>query len=877
MPKTQKYLSFLITTLLICFSPFSIFANNFDNAINFQTSGFEKNVGQIYDDKGEFRKEVHFVAQFPEMNIFFTEKGLVMYFHHTEASEYMKIMAGKINRYHSDEEWEKLMKQCDTEEELGDFFKDKSRFYRIDVLFPGANLSSPIGEIEKFEKRNYFHSNYPDGIHNVPLYEKIRYEEIFKGIDLVFYLSEGKLKYDFELQPNANPSLIKILYNGHQNVSLDNNGNAIIKILPGTIIEKSPYCYQSGNEVSSYFHISNDTIMFGIGSYDRSKPLTIDPALTWATYFHDGSTSAAFTYTRPVWDSNGDMYIVFNTYNRTTFPTINPGGSYYFQGTAGSTGLQLVIMKLNTSRQIIWATYYAGSASTQTKFTNQAVVIDRTDNLYVIGSVFYVYGCPCTLPLQTMGGYYETEQGNNRNFILKFSSAGTRLWATMFNKTSGSSSSGLELCGLAIDSNNKLVVTGETYTPPSWNPMPLVNPGGSYYYRGTATESSCPTLHRFTTGGVLEWSTYIAQGAASTYNGNYSSIALDASNNIFIANSASGSMTTVNPGGAYVDGVSVGNGRKISIFKFANTGALVWCTLYGGTWISGSMLWQDPRDIKVASTGDIFIVGRANATNFPFFDPGGGAFMKTSLSTGSSSVCDGVILKFSNGGVRRWATYYGGNGTSDGTDFWGMGIDGADNIYVSGISRSTLFPCQSLTGSYNQSTMTASYAIVLLKFNINGVRQWATYFGNQTWMSSGGFGLTAGNCGACKLMQMGTIENAYSITTLDPGSSAYYRSSVEAGTSTDIFAEFSSGSSGGGTPGLWTWLGGINDNWFEPCNWDKQTVPVSTSNVLIPGGTPNQCRIYGGTGHCYVIEVVSTNGANLTVDIVNGGYLEVHQ
>jgi len=767
-----------------------------DATLSAANGGFEENKGQIYDDLGKFRRDVYYVSEYSGAKVYFTNEGVVFYFNKIEASEYDKIRAGKIPNPYTDKEWESIMYKISQGTYDGDIVKTNGEYYRIDINFPGATLNKPEGEKEKLEKRHYYNANHPDGLRDVPLFEKIRYKEIYPGIDLVFYSKSGKLKYDFEISANADPRQIKILYKGEDSVKIDASGNAVVHILPGEIIENTPESYQNGKQVDSKFIVSNDTIKFELGHYDKSEPLTIDPTLAWSTYFYDNSaTTAAFTYTNPSWDSNGNMYVVLNTY-ATTFPTVNPGGSTYYQSAAGSTGLQLVIMKFNTSRQVVWSTYYAGSASSQTKFTNQSVAIDQSNNLYVIGSVFYVYGCPCTLPLQDMGGgaYYETEQGNNRNFILKFSSAGVRLWATMFNKTAGASSSGLELSGITIDKNNKLLVTGCTYTPSGgWNPMPLVNPGGSYYYKGAPVESQVPTLHRFTTAGVLEWSTYISQGAAGKYCGSYSCLAVDGSNNIFLSSDASSSYTTVNPGGAYVDGVEAAKGRKLSIFKFASTGALNWCTLYGGIASANSILWQDTRDIKVASNGDVILAGRSNTTDFPTYDPGGGAYMKTTLSTGSTSVYDGVILQFSNGGVRKWATYYGGNGTSDGTDFWGLGIDASNNITVSGVSRSPSFPTLFKAGSYNQSSITGSYAIVFAQFNISGVRQWASYFGDQTWISTGGFGLTNGACGA-KIVQCGYNDNAYSITTVDPGSGAYYHSTKEAGTGqTDIIIEFSEG------------------------------------------------------------------------------------
>ncbi|MDA3820445.1 MAG: hypothetical protein PF590_08310, partial [Candidatus Delongbacteria bacterium] len=611
-----------------------------------------------------------------------------------------------------------------------------------------------------------------------------------------------------------------------------------MNILPGKMVENKPLCLQNGSKIESQYEVSDDTIMFNIAEYNTSKPLIIDPSLTWSTYFYDNTTSTAFTYTNPVWDSNGNMFIVLNTYNETSFPVIDPGGSTYYQSTGGDNGIQLVIMKFNTNRQIIWSTYYAGSQSTKTKYSNQSVAIDQKDNLYIIGSVFYVYGSPSpSFPLydQGSGAYYETEQGNNRNFILKFSSAGVRLWATMFNKTSGSSSSGLELSGIAIDNNNELLVSGGSYTPPSWNPMPLKDAGGSHYYVSNPGESETPTLHRFSESGVFEWGTYISRGNSGTYCGDDSFIAVDESNNIFLTSAANSSYSTVNPGGAYTDG-SGGSGRKVSIFKFLSTGALNWCTLYGGSSSANSIIWQDPRDIEIASNGDVVIVGRVNTTDFPTYDPGGGAYVKTTLSSGSTFVCDGIILQFSNSGARKWATYYGGDGTSDGSEFWGLGISTDNYITASGITRSSSFPCKSKTGSYNQSSITGSKAIVFAQFDINGVREWASYFGDETYYSSGGFAVKEGLCGESTLMQCGTANNSYSFPTQDPGGGAYYNATTESGTSTDVFIELSDGSAGsGGTPGVWGWIGTVNNDWFEPCNWDKYSVPSSTSPVVIPG------------------------------------------
>jgi len=870
----RKYFSCL---LLLCIVFGASAINYRTNTSNSDFRGFVENRGQIYDEDREPRPEVQFVADFPDVDLFFTSEGVVFYFRDIEPSRLDMIMAGEIENPYSAEEWENILADMEKGKCPKELVHQTSRLYRVDLCFPGADLSESVGELEKKEKRNFYHPNYPDGIGNVSLYEIIRYKDVYTGIDLVFRVSNGKLKYDFEVSAGANPDRIKIVYDSCDSITLADRGDIDIHLLPGIITEQKPVCFQNGNEIQSKYILNSDTIQFYFDNHDTTKSLLIDPSLTWSTYFHDGGSNYGSNYTRPVWDSDGNMFMVFDTYNKTTFPTIDPGGGAYYQSSAGDNGLQLVIQKFNSSRQIVWATYYASSQSASTNYSNQSLVIDKSDNIYLVGHVFFVYASPSpSFPLYNPGGgaYYESGVANNRNFILKFSSSGVRLWATMFC-TSGSSSSGLDLKGLAIDNNNKLVIAGQSYTPSMWASIPLANPGGSHYYRASPPESRVPTLHRFSTSLGLEWSTYISQGGSSEYCGNVNTtVDIDGNNNLFVASDANGNYTTVNPGGsAYIDGTGA-SGRKISIYKFTSSGALNWCTLYGGSASANSVLWQDIRDLKVASNGDVFLVGRVNTTNFPTYNPGGGAYMKTTLSTGSTSVYDGVILQFSNGGVRKWATYCGGNGTSDGTDFMGLGLNDDDDIYIAGISRSLLYPTMTVSGSYNQSSITGDYAIVLSQFNVSGVMQWSSYFGDMTWLPSGGFATSIGMCGSCKIMLLGRANTSYSITTVNPGGGAYYQSSTESGTYIDFYAEFTDAPAAyGGTAGLWTWLGYSND-WFDPCNWDKMSVPTISDDVLIPGGTSFNPEI-DGLAECKSIEIATTSGAEVTIDVSGGGNLEI--
>ena len=63
-----------------------------------------------------------------------------------------------------------------------------------------------------------------------------------------------------------------------------------------------------------------------------------------------------------------------------------------------------------------------------------------------------------------------------------------------------------------------------------------------------------------------------------------------------------------------------------------------------------------------------------------------------------------------------------------------------------------------------------------------------------------------------------------------------------------------------------TWLGITND-WFIPANWCNGTVPTSTADVSVPGGTPNQPVINAAGAACHTITIAS--GGTLTINGTN--------
>ena len=149
-----------------------------------------------------------------------------------------------------------------------------------------------------------------------------------------------------------------------------------------------------------------------------------------------------------------------------------------------------------------------------------------------------------------------------------------------------------------------------------------------------------------------------------------------------------------------------------------------WATYYGGNARdinNNSSEWGNL--ICVDSQNNIYIAGTTSSTNFPLQQLNG-AYWQGSFAGGS----DAFILKFNNQGVRQWATYYGGGGIEDAC---AICVDHQDNICITGSTVSNNFPTQQLPGAYWQSSLSDSfyYDIFIIKFNDQGARQWATYYG----------------------------------------------------------------------------------------------------------------------------------------------------
>ncbi|MEO0173103.1 MAG: SBBP repeat-containing protein, partial [candidate division WOR-3 bacterium] len=571
---------------------------------------------------------------------------------------------------------------------------------------------------------NFYLAHCPDGILFVKSYRKVIIKDIYPGIDWIFrYDDNGNFHHEFEVK---NPQLIsqiklKVKY---ADIELADNGKSVILSTPiGKIKDGSLIGYQGKDIVDvSYKLIDNNLVAFYISNYDKDKSLLIDPyALVWSTYYGGGNGDLGLSIMTDIY---GNVFVT-GLAASIDFPTYNPGGGAYYQGSNASF-YDAFILKFDNNGVRLWATYYGGSDDDMA----YSITTDANGNVFVTG-----YTRSTDFPTQDAGTYYDNTCGTDGNcnfdgtnyyydvFVLKFNNSGALKWATYY----GGSYSDYGL-SITTDGQGNVFVTGYTYS----TDFPTYNPGGGAYYQSSNAGSPDVFILKFNNSGVMLWVTYYG---GSDYDIGWS-VTTNIYGNVFVSgNTISTDLPTQDAGGgAYYDNTFNG-GWDAFILKFSNTGALLWATYYGGSGGEGGL------SITTDGQGNVFVTGYTYSTDFPTQDAGG-YFDGTCGTDGNCNggYWDAFILKFSNSGTLKWATYCGGSGIDYGSS---ITIDIYGNVFVTGLTYSTNFPTKDPGGgAYYDNTCgtdgncnfdgTDYYNdAFVLKFTYPGDLQWATYYGGS--------------------------------------------------------------------------------------------------------------------------------------------------
>jgi len=160
----------------------------------------------------------------------------------------------------------------------------------VKTKFIGANatpLFEESGESPFYE--NYIIGNDPGKwVSELRAYEEVEYIDLYDGINLKLYKSNGTLKYDVIIKTGTDPALFQVKYEGQDNLSI-HQGELLIETQLGTITESKPIAYQwigpTKKKIACEYKLSGNvmTFIFPEG-YDDSADIIIDPELAFSSF-----------------------------------------------------------------------------------------------------------------------------------------------------------------------------------------------------------------------------------------------------------------------------------------------------------------------------------------------------------------------------------------------------------------------------------------------------------------------------------------------------------------------------------------------------------------------------------------------------------------
>jgi hypothetical protein len=528
----------------------------------------------------------------------------------------------------------------------------------------GANPDPTVVGLDDLPgKANYFLGNDPSQWRtNVPTYAKVKHQNVYPGVDLIYYGNQQQLEYDFVVAPGADPNTIRLAFDGVEKLEVDAQGDVVLKTGCEQVHLHKPEVYQdiNGNRVkvegsfkvfdsSSVTGSEQSKVGFEVGEYDVTHPLVIDPVLVYSTYL-GGSRDDVGSIIAV--DATGNVYVTGYT-NSVDFPTRDS-----LRPTFGGGPRDAFVMKLNASGSALIYSTYLGGRGDDLGF---AVAVDAAGNAYVTGET-NSGNFPTVSPLQSGNrGFFDV-------FVAKLNADGSML---VYSTYLG----GLAIeegFAIAVDAAGNAYVAGGTFSPdfPTRNAVQPAHGDGAF--GDNFFDAFVAKLNP--RGSALVYSTYLGGNRRDVAF----AIAVDVFGNAYVTGATrSRNFPTMKPlqsDFAGDDGDPFGGDAFVA--KLSPTGSqIVYSTYLGGA--------GDDVGISIAvdGGGNAYVTGLTDSTNFPTASP---------LQSSNRGFSEVFVAKLNvTGSALTYSTYLGGNGDDFGS---GIAVDAAGNVHVTGYTTSTNFP-----------------------------------------------------------------------------------------------------------------------------------------------------------------------------------------
>lgn len=652
----ERYcLFFFITLLLPSASTLSQDTHPKGGNAAFQLeTGFVANAGQLGMD--DDAKEVLYFAHRGNMHVHITSSG------------FRFVVRNLVAR--KNDPLEATGKPLPQEEQS---FTDAA--LRIELNLMGAN---PNTKVEPFQRRhsfvNYYLPHCPNGIVNLPEYERLVYRDIYPRIDMVASVAPGGLHYEFYVHPGGDPKNIRFEAAGFETQSLNDDGTFRMQTSLGTLVESAPFTYQivdgKKESIAAGFVFEDGKRSFAVSDYDPTRTLIIDP---WVTYIGGSADDRVNSVT-----TNAGGNVIFGGETQSVDFPRTPG---FLQDTLRG-GSDSFIAKFKPTGERIFATYLGGSLE------DRALAVTTGANKEII----YSGTATSTNFPTTPGVFATTSKGSEEVIVVRLDSNGTRMWASYYGGKGNDRGS-----SIAVDSSRNIIVAGHTLSsdlPMPTNALQRVWGGWDDGF-----------IVKFTSIGKRAWSTYYGGSGGERLTG----VTVGEKDNLYFSGRTWSQNFPVTPGAFQTTLAGSTNDEDAVVVKLDSSSRRIWSTYLGGSKedIANAIVYH--------KQGKITVTGRGASTDFPVTT---GAFQSTPIGMN-----DPFVTTFDSACVLQWSTYYGGSAEDEAL---AVTADTMGNVYVAGSTNSINLPVP-LSAAQTQNAGAQDAFVV--KFDGSGNRQWASYFG----------------------------------------------------------------------------------------------------------------------------------------------------
>ena len=546
----------------------------------------------------------------------------------------------------------------------------------------GANAAPRFTALEKLPgTSNYFIGNDPGKWRtSVPQFAKVLEQNVYPGVNLVYYGTQGRLEYDFDVAAGTNPSVIQLAFQGAQDLRIDAHGELVAHTAAGDVRLRKPVAYQeiAGSKkpvAVNYVLKDKGSVAFQLAEYDSRNPLVIDPILIYSTYLGgsniDSSNAIAVA-------PDNTAFIAGSTFS-SDFPTVH--GLQTNRGVLQDFPSDGFVSKISEDGStLLYSTYLGG----KDQDSANGIAVDNFGDAYVTG---YTHSSdfPVTFGSANVECGGDGECGASFNtgglivsnaFVTELNPAGSDIiYSTFFGEYEQ-----VVANAIAVDVNGNAYITGRTGvditptvtsngTPP---PFPITSGAFQTSYGGGSTNAFVAKIGA--TGTSILYSSYLGGDTEDVGYG----IAVDGTADAFVTGlSYSSSASFPTTAGA----IQVTNGGAGDAFVTkVNTNASGAASLVYSTFLGGTGLDQG-NAIAVDSNGNAYVAGLTNSAAFGFTPSG--------IQPAYKGEGDAFVAELTTTGALSYFTYLGGTHADSAT---GIAVDSTFNAYVTGTTASIDFP-----------------------------------------------------------------------------------------------------------------------------------------------------------------------------------------